>query len=154
MSPKMMQQQVRHIAKALQEAFLAVAATIEKNLELLLDKLQALDKAIQEKLEPKKGATIFVSHPAYGYLFREYDIKQVSIESEGKDPSPKQLTKLIDLAKKQTAKIIFVQKQYSTKAAELVASEVGATIVILDPYSENYFENMLYMASEFAKEPS
>lgn len=152
MSPKMMQPQVRLMAKELQKTFPALSAEIETRLEQLIVKLQTLDKKIQEQLVTKRGDTIFVSHPAYGYFCREYDLKQISIEHEGKDHSPKQLTELIQLAKELEVKTVFVQKQYSTKAAELVAAEVGATTVVLDPYAENYFENMLYIASAFAKE--
>lgn len=152
MSPKMMETQVKHIAKALQEAFPDIAAEIAKNVEPLINRLQTLDKTIREMLSSKKGNTLFVSHPAYGYFCREYDLTQVSIEFEGKDPSPKKLTKLIDLGKELKVKTIFVQKQYSSKAAELVAQEIGATTDTLDPYGENYFENMPYIASQIAKE--
>lgn len=152
MSPTMMQQQARHIAKALQNAFPAVSANVEKNLEPLIAKLKTLDTTIREDLKGKQGDTLFVSHPAYGYFCRDYGLKQVSIEHEGKDPSPKKLTKILQLAKELKVTTIFVQKQYSSKAAELVAKEVGAKTMVLDPYDEKYFENMLEMTRSIAKE--
>lgn len=149
MSPKMMQKQVEHMAKGLTLVFPDLKDVIEKNKLALIAKLETLDSAIHTLLDSKKDKTVFVSHPAYGYFCREYGLKEDSIEFEGKDPTPKQLYNLIEAAKKEGVGTIFIQKQYSTKAAELVAKEIGAKLVLLDPYSEDYFASMLEIAKQF-----
>jgi zinc transport system substrate-binding protein len=40
---------------------------------------------------------------------------------EGKEPSARQLAGLIDRAKRDQVKIMFVQPQFSTKSAEVIA---------------------------------
>ncbi len=149
MSPKMMQQQVQLMAKSLQEVFPDLAPTIQQHEGPLLEKLKKLDSDIHSMLDSHKGKAIFVSHPSYGYFCQEYGLVQESIEFEGKDPTPKHLYKLIEEAKKDHITTIFIQKQYSTKAAELVAKEIGAKTVLLDPYSEHYFESMRQITKSF-----
>lgn len=151
MSPKMMQTQVELMAKSLKEVFPELASVVEQNKDPLLEKLKKLDKEIHTLLDAHKGEIIFVSHPAYGYFCREYGLTQESIEFEGKDPTPKHLYNLIEEAKNDKVHTIFIQKQYSTKAAELVAQEINAKLVLLDPYSENYFESMQKIAKSFAE---
>ena len=151
MSPKMMLVQIDLMAKNLKEIFPELSSTVEQNLNSLKERLTALDRQIHGILDAHKGEIIFVSHPAYGYFCREYGLTQESIEFEGKDPTPKHLYKLIEKAKADKVHTIFIQKQYSTKAAELVAQEIGAKLVMLDPYSEQYFESMLKTAYAFAE---
>lgn len=151
MSPKMMQVQVNHMAAMLKEVFPDLGSTIDKNRPLLIEKLKNLDSSIHSILDAHKGEVIFVAHPAYGYFCREYGLTQQSIEFEGKDPTPKHIYTLVKEAKEDKITTIFTQKQYSTKAAELVAKEVGAKLVMLDPYSENYFESMKDIAKNFAE---
>ncbi len=116
-----------------------------------VEKVKALDQAIREKMKGKKKRVFMVYHPAWGYFAREYGLKQIAIETEGKEPSPRQLDDLIRMAKQYDIKVIFVQKQFSKKSAEAIALAVGADVVVLDPLSENYFENMMYVADEIAK---
>ncbi|MBS0636734.1 MAG: zinc ABC transporter substrate-binding protein [Verrucomicrobia bacterium] len=151
MSPKMMQVQVNHMAAMLKEVFPELSDTIDKNRPLLVDKLKNLDSTIRSILEPHKGEVVFVAHPAYGYFCREYGLTQQSIEFEGKDPTPKHIYSLVKEAKDDKISTIFTQNQYSTKAAELVAKEVGAKLVMLDPYSEDYFTSMKKIADSFAE---
>ncbi len=151
MSPKMMQQQSRVIAEALAKTFPNHAMLFQERLIRVIQKLEQLDQALHEELKGQQGKTLFVSHPAYGYFCREFHLQQVSIEFEGRDPSPKQLTILCDKATQAKVSTIFIQKQYSTKAADLVAQQIGARTVILDPYAENYFENMSFIGSSIAK---
>ncbi len=150
MSPKMMMVQVELMAKSLEARFPDLAPTIQKNRGPLLAKIDALDKEIEAILKSHKGEVVYVSHPAYGYFCREFGIEERSIEFEGKDPTPKKLFTLVEMAKKDKVSTIFIQKQYSTKAAELVAHELGAKLVLLDPYSEDYFGSMKEIALQFA----
>lgn len=150
MSPKMVIIEVKHMASALQKAFPHLAELIEQNLAKTISKLELLDTEIRAILETKQGATVFVSHPAYGYFCREYGLKQQPIEFEGKDPTPRDLTELIKQAKQRGVHTIFIQPQYSTKAALIIADAVGAKLVSLNPYDENYYESMRHIARSFA----
>ena len=150
MSPKLMILQAEHISKCLEELLPEAKAEIQNNLKQLRSELEAMDLKIHNQFDGKKGLVVLVAHPAYGYFCAEYGITQIAIEHEGKDPSPKQLTALIEEAKKLKIKKIFTQSQYPHKGAALIAKEIGADIVVLNPYSANYFEMMREIAEEFS----
>ena len=151
MSPQMMQVQVHTMATALCTTFPELEAVVQKNRAIMLEKLQELDVFIKKTLATRKKNVILVAHPAYGYLCEEVGITQQSIEIEGKDPTPQQLMRIIDRARKENIHVIFVQNEYPNKGARLIAEEIDAEIVILNPYDKNYFNSMRTIAQEFAK---
>ena len=152
LSPKQSKIQAQTIEKALSARYPDHASLYKTNLASFLQELDALDNEIQTTLAPLKKRTIMVSHPAYAYFCRDYNLQQLSIEFDGKDPSPQQLTKVIVAARQADIKKIFVQPQYSSKGAGLIAKQIGAKLVSLDPYAENYFAAMHHIALEFASQ--
>ncbi len=153
LSARLAKTQAQTIATALTEAYPNHADLYQHNLKKFHNELDELDQQIRTILDPVKNRHILVSHPAYAYFCRDYHLHQFSIEFEGKDPMPQQLTKTLQLAREYQIKTIFIQPQYSNKGARLVADAIGADIVTLDPYSENYFKTMLEITQAFAKDP-
>ena len=43
----------------------------------------------------RKGMTLMVFHPAWGYFCRDYGLRQVAVEVEGKEPKPAQMKALM-----------------------------------------------------------
>jgi len=150
LSPKLAQIQIETIAAALTERYPENAELYQHNLAQFLKELQDLDQEITQTLAPLKNRVIMVSHPAYGYFTRDYHLKQLSIEFEGKDPTPRQLTQVLENARNAKISTIFIQMQYNNKGARLIADELKAKIVVLDPYSGNYIESMREIARQFA----
>ena len=150
LSARQGQIQAQTIANALIKTYPQHTELYKANLEAFKKELQELDKKIQCILTPLKERHILVSHPAYAYFCRDYDLAQYSIEIEGKDPAPQQMTKLLNLIRQLNIHKIFIQLQYNNKAAKLVAGTVGAKLVVLDPYSEYFFSSMLEIAHAFA----
>jgi len=149
LSPKEVIIQVATIKDALIANFPQNKELYIENAKILTEKLKSLERELVKILAPIKGKTILVSHPAYGYLCRDYGLIQLSVEFEGKDPTPKQLTKILNIARQEHIAKVYIQTQYNSKGARLIAAEIGAEIVILDPYAENYFESMLEIARSF-----
>lgn len=150
LSARQAQIQVKTIADALIKAFPEHQKLYIENLAILLQELKKLDQTIESILAPMKNRNILVSHPAYAYFCRDYHLKQYSIEVEGKDPTPQQMTRLLNAARELHFSTIFIQMQYNNKAAKLVAETIGAKLVTLDPYSEYYFQSMTEIAHAFA----
>jgi ABC-type Zn uptake system ZnuABC Zn-binding protein ZnuA len=88
-------------------------------------------------------------HPAWGYFGRAYGHQQVPIEIEGKSPKPARLKALIEHAGAKGIKVIFVQPQFSSKSAELVAREIGGRVVFADPLAEDWLANLTAVADRF-----
>lgn len=113
-------------------------------------RLDSLDTYISEKLAPYKGQKLYVFHPSFGYFCDRYGLEQVAIETEGKEPSARQLAKLITQARADKVKAIIIQGQFSKKTAEAIAQEIGAEVITLDPLAYDYINNMKYMADTIA----
>ena len=90
-----------------------------------------------------------VFHPSWGYFARAYGLEQVPIEVEGKDPKPAQLKDLIEHARENGIKVVFVQPQFSTKSAKIVAGEIGGRVVFADPLAEDWAANLREVAGIF-----
>lgn len=153
LSPKIAKIQARLIANGLIKQFPENQSLFEQNLTFFLQQLDALNSFIEETLSSVKNRTLMVSHPAYGYFCKDYRFNQLSIEFEGRDPTAKQLTKLLNDAKASRVYYILVQPQYSDKAARLISQQIGAKLILVDPYSENY-DSTLRQITTLIKENS
>lgn len=121
-----------------------------ENFKRLEEKIKETDKKIGELLERTPVKSFIIYHPALGYLARDYGLTQYSIEFEGKNPSPQQLKQMIDFAREQGIRTIFVQKGFDMKNAESLAKEVGASIHSINPLSYNWDEEMIKIAEILA----
>ncbi|MFA6916454.1 MAG: zinc ABC transporter substrate-binding protein [Parachlamydiales bacterium] len=154
LSPRLAKQQVETIVKALQARYPQDSQTFAANGNSLLKDLTALDQELTGLLgDGSVKRLIVVAHPAYGYMDRDYGVEQLSIEVEGKDPTPKQLTSLVTRAKKTGIQVIYTEPQYPNKGAKLIAAQLNVPTLELDPYAEDYFTMMRNTGREFAKAP-
>ncbi len=142
LSPRLVKVQARTIADALIDVDPAGRATYEKNLAAFVEDLDALDAHLVEALAPVKGKTFMVFHPAWGYFADAYGLEQTPIEIEGKDPSGQQLARVIEMAKSEGVRMIFVQPQFSTSSAERVAEAIDGAVVPIDPLARDYVANL------------
>lgn len=110
-----------------------------------------LDIRLMGIFADKKENEFMVFHPAWGYFADAYKLKQIPVEIEGKEPKPKELKKLIEHAKMKNIGVIFVQPQFSSRSAEMVAKAINAEVVFIDPLSENWLKNMKHVARQFEK---
>ncbi len=150
LSPRLAKIQAKTIAQALIELYPEHRQEYQIRLENFLLALDNLNQEIAAILKPINNRVIMVSHPAYAYFAADYNLTQLPIEFEGKDPTPRQLTNILVKARQDHIKTVFIQPQHSSKGAQLIAKELGAKVVLLDPYAENYFEAMRVIARAFA----
>jgi zinc transport system substrate-binding protein len=146
MSPRNAKAIAAGACEALCELHADRAEQFRLNLKALQRELDALDAALAEKLAPLKGQTVFVFHPAFGYLLHEYGLRQEAVEFEGKAPGPKHVKHLIHSAKAEGVRVIFVQPQFSEQTAQDIADQIGGVVVPLDPLSRDYTRNLQAIA--------
>ncbi|MDR3625064.1 MAG: zinc ABC transporter substrate-binding protein [Chlamydiales bacterium] len=142
LSPRLAQVQAKTIKDALITAFPENRELYEKNFCSLIHDLQDLDKELILLFQSMPVRYILVSHPAFGYLGRDYNFVQLSLEIEGKDPSSRQLTELLNKVRSLNLTRVFTQEQYQNKGALLIAKEINAQIYSVDPYSGDYLNNL------------
>ncbi len=149
LSPPLVKIQARTILAALQEADPVHRSVYEANFKEFTAQIDKLDADLKKTFEGKEGLQFMVFHPPWGYFAHAYGLKQVPIEIEGKDPKPAQLKKLIQHAREKGIKVVFVQPQFSTKSAELVAREIGGQVAFADPLAEDWMANLRQVADKF-----
>ena len=117
----------------------------ESNYRALEKDIDSVFSNLKKSLKPLSGKTVLVFHPAFGYFLDEFGIKQEAVETGGKEPNAKTLSALIKEAKADKTPAIFVQSQFPVNAAKTVADAVGAEVVMLDPLSPDWLENIKKM---------
>ncbi|MDP3065158.1 MAG: zinc ABC transporter substrate-binding protein, partial [Methanobacteriaceae archaeon] len=110
-----------------------------------------LDQNLTQSLKEIKTRKILVYHPAWGYFCRDYGLEQISIEKEGKEPTPQDLSLVIDEARRENIKVVFVAPQFNQRNAQTVATEIGGQVVLVDPLARNYLENLKKVAEAFSR---
>jgi len=146
LSPKNAKIMVENIYKGL----ISIDSENEKyytaNKEAYIKELSALDDEIKQTLSAKTNRSFMVYHPSWGYFAREYNLEQIPVEEEGKEPTAKSITHLIQQAKENGVKVIFASPQFSTKSAEVVAKEIGGRVVLISSLERDYIANMKKVA--------
>ncbi|MDM7939890.1 MAG: zinc ABC transporter substrate-binding protein [Methanothrix sp.] len=122
-----------------------------KNKEEYVQKLQSLDAELNQSFSTAHRKIFVVHHPAWTYFARDYNLEQVPLMENEKEPGPKYLGEVIDLARKNNITAIFVEPEFNPKAAEVIAKEMNARIIDLDPLAENYLENMRHAGKMIAE---
>lgn len=152
LDPALVRIQVGHIRDGLSLVDPERAAFYASNAAAFDKELDELDREIRSILEPlpRENRTFLVFHPSWGYFAKAYGLTQASIEVDGKEPSPRDLARIIAAGKESGAKVIFVQPQFSQKSAAVIAKQIGATVVRLDPLAEDWAENLRSAARAFA----
>lgn len=147
MSPRLSKIVAQNIHDALCRMDPARKQQYAMNLKSFQDDLDRVDARIARSLAPLKGRKMYVFHPAFGYFADAYGLVQVPVEIEGKEPSARQLADLIDRARKDGARVIFVQPQFSSKSAAVVAKSIGGAVIPINPLSKEYLANLETIAA-------
>lgn len=141
-SPKKVIQIIKLIKQSLIDVDAKNSSAYEKSAADFIIELSHLDTSIEARLSKLKQRNLIVSHPSWSYFVDEYDLTQISIKKEGKEIQAKSMVNLIKLAKEKNMKAVFVQTQFNTKAAKIIAKEINATVFELDPLAFKYIKNM------------
>ena len=103
----------------------------------LLERINKLDNYCATRIKAEGVEAMMIYHPAYTYYARDYGIEQIAIEHDGKEPSLRQTTALIEKAKEHGVKAILRQPQYSEDKVRAIANDAGAEIITTDPLAED-----------------
>lgn len=139
-----------NVARALEEADPGHAAEYQANLRGALAEIRAVDQEVRRQLagtEPSRRK-FMVYHPTWGYFARQYGLEQIAIEFEGKEPSAVRLIHLIEEARREGVKVIFVESGFPRESAQIIAEAVGGRVVTADPQDKDWPGNLRRTAAE------
>jgi zinc transport system substrate-binding protein len=134
LDPECLQILSMRTAAALVELFPEHSTEIQTRLEALRREIKVVNDSMRDLLTDRRGKAFLAQHGAWGYFARAYGLEQIAILSHGTgDSGAARLASVIDRARAAGIRTVFVQPQFSTEAARMVAGEIGAGIRPLDP---------------------
>lgn len=128
-------QQVKNISLGLQHADPKHAEMYQRNEAAYIDRLADLDRLYRETLDKVAIRKIITFHDAFPYLAKEYGLTVVAViqREPGREPSTAELAETIDIIRSEDVQVLFVEPQYSGRAADTLAAETGASVYTLNP---------------------
>jgi zinc transport system substrate-binding protein len=137
-SPSTMKVLAKNTMTAMIAQFPEDSTSFKNGYQKLEKEISTADSLYINALSKFKGRSMMVYHPVLGYVARDYGLTELAIETEGKEPSVESLKNLIELAKQNHVKAIFIQQEYDTRNAQIIANEIDAKIVQFDPMAYNW----------------
>lgn len=126
------------------------AETYNANYQQVVALIDSTEAIINTLLKPLAHRSFIIYHPALTYLAAEYDMQQLCIEMDGKEPSPAQLKALMETAQAHQTKVVFVQQEFDQKNAELIAKETGCQLTPINPLAYDWSREMIRIAKALA----
>jgi len=140
-----------NIYRALSTADAENAKYYQHNLHAFLKKIEKTNTQIKQILASlKENRRFMVFHPSWGYFAKAYDLEQIAVEVEGKEPKPKELIYLLKEAKEEKVKAIFTQPEFSDTVAKIIAKELKIPVIKVSPLAANWPENLIKIANTIA----
>jgi zinc transport system substrate-binding protein len=124
--------------------------TFEKNYDRFSARIDSLSAQIETQLAPLTNRNILIFHPALAYFARQFNLTQIPLELDGKDPSPKHMKAIVDLAKAQQIRTIFIQKEFDSENALQLSREIGGEVMTIDPLDYQWEKQMMDITRKIA----
>lgn len=150
LSPRNAKIMVNNIYQGLVEVDPENQAYYQKNRDQYLEKLDELDKNTTEQLKGKTRP-ILIYHPAFGYYAHEYNLTMVGAMINDEEPSPQRMAMMLDTARENNIKVVYLEPQYDPKFMNSLASQIDGQVILVSDLNENYLENMKNVALAFSR---
>ena len=124
-----------NILKALCELEPKNKAFFEKNYLSLLNIIDKRDSTIRKgfKDHPEMVRKFVIYHPILTYFARDYQLEQLAIEEEGREPSASQLKSLIERARKEKIKFCLIQAEFANRNTTTFIKESQTKAMDINP---------------------
>ena len=140
----------KNTLNALKVGFPQHSGAFDSNYTRFIARIDSVSTAIEQKLAPLKNRNILIFHPALAYYARQFKLSQIALEFDGKEPSPKHMKEIVDLAHKQNIHVIFIQKEFDPAFAQQLSREIEGKVVIIDPLDYNWEKQILDITEKIA----
>ncbi len=107
----------------------------EKNYLSLLKIIDKRDSTIRKgfKDHPEMVRKFVIYHPILTYFARDYQLEQLAIEEEGREPSAAQLKSLIERARKEKIKYCLIQAEFANRNTNTFIKESQTKPMNINP---------------------
>ena len=151
LAPELVKRQAEEICRILSHADPINRDVYSSNLAIWLSEIKEIQDSAHQTFDSITGKSFIVFHPAWGYFADEFNLNQVPIEIAGNEPTPSEMVELINYARGNSIDVIFVSPQFSDVAANTIAEDLGASLIIIDPLAFDWIENMNLVTDSFKR---
>ena len=154
LSPELVKQQAATMYGALRAIDPAHDSAYTANYQAFLSLIVKVQDSIKSivhfdsLLTPVRPFLVF--HPAWGYFAREFRLRQLAIEVEGKEPSARQMEDIIRATRQYGIRTIFVQPQFSQQSANAIARQIHGRLCLADDMAYDWAANLISFAKNIA----
>lgn len=141
MSPFELEVMARNIGEAICVAY-PDSVKYRINLEQLMGEIKGRQVAYAEQLVDAGQRVFLIYHPALSYLARDYGLQQISLENEGKNPTPASLAEVVDIVNKCGIKQMMYQVEYPYEIVKPIVDVLGVNMVQINPLSANILKEL------------
>ncbi|GAB6065112.1 zinc ABC transporter substrate-binding protein [Aquifex pyrophilus] len=147
-SPKRMIKVAENVRNALKSVY--PEKNFEDNYKAVYEKLLKIHESYEKTLSRCEIKTFGAVHPAFGYLAKDYGLKQIVLKEEHGhgEISPRELKKLLREVRKKRIKVILIPEGAHSKLADILKREYGVEVyevnvkIIPKEDKDNYYEIM------------
>lgn len=134
LNPVLAKKEVQTITSAIIKKDPDNKETYEKNSAVIQKKLDQLNQQFIQATKNAKHKTFVTQHAAFGYLARQYGLKQKSIAGidPEQEPTPKELAHIESFVKKEKIHYIYTEETASSKVAKTVKEATDTTLLPLN----------------------
>ncbi len=148
LSPLLFLQQAKFVLDKLSELSPENKNKYLSNYNKLSDEVNSLHEYNSSLFKNNQNNKFVTFHPAFSYFSLQYGLTQISIEIEGKEPSAKQIARVINQIKNENVRYILIEKQFNQVIPKTIAESVGAELLVLDPLALDYLVNLKDIADK------
>lgn len=149
LSPALVKQMAKRIYDELSLLNPQKSTEYKTNYLAFLKEIDLLDIEIRNKLKPFAGRKIIVFHPSLSYFARDYNLVQFSLESGGKEPTSQHMKTVVDFAKAENIKVIYIQNEFDKEHARVFAEEIKGKVIQVRPLDAAWTDNLREMTNIF-----
>jgi zinc transport system substrate-binding protein len=151
LSPPLLKTIAANIAAGLSQADPGHKQEYERNLTVLKERLDDLHQRVKRMLKPYRGQAFCVFHPGFAYFADAYGLKEVPVQIGGQAPSPKQFRGLIERAKRERVKTVFIQPEFDPRSAQVIAEAIGGHVVSVNGLARDVLSDIEDIAKKVEK---
>ena len=148
LSPENAKIMAQNICQGLTRQYPQWEPVFTDNLQGLLTRLDALEQYGQDTLKTLSCRELITFHDGFSYFAQAFDLHILAAleEESGSEASAKELIGLIRLARAHSLPAVFVEKNGSASAADILCRETGAKKATLDMAmaGDSYFDAMYH----------
>lgn len=146
LAPSNLKHMATNICHVLTEMDTTKTTLYAQRLSAYCAKADSLDAAIRSRLDSMPTRAFAIFHPALAYFARDYGLKQIALQHEGKEASPARMADVVSLCRENNVQVVFVQKGHTRSSTEAVARETQCRIVEINPLTRQIHDELIHIA--------